>query len=228
MILSRIWMLRLHEFSRKILAILIGFYYVASMSKLEELKKQLRPGQVYRREDLAKWSNAVDRHLKQLLANGTLTKLSGGVYYCPKKTVYGNAPAEDSKLVETFLKDHRFLMASPNAYNALGVGTTQLYNETVVYNRKRHGRFALGGRTFEFRVKPDFPKTLSPEFLLVDLVNNLDRLAENQDQVLERVKAKAASYDGNHLQRVVRDYGSVRAKKFFAPMLADAAAQHAA
>lgn len=193
------------------------------MSKLEELKKQLRPGQVYRREDLAKWSNAVDRHLKQLLASGTLTKLSGGVYYCPKKTVYGDAPAEDEKLVETFLKDHRFLVASPNAYNALGVGTTQLYNETVVYNRKRHGRFALGGRTFEFRVKPDFPKTLSPEFLLVDLVNNLDRLAENQDQVLERVKAKAASYDGARLQRVARDYGTVRAKKFFAHLLADAA-----
>ena len=210
------------------LAILARFPYVASMTKLEELKKQLRPGQVYRREDLAKWSNAVDRHLKQLLAEGTLTKLSGGVYYYPKKTVFGDAPAEDNKLVETFLKDHRFLVASPNAYNALGVGTTQLYNETVVYNRKRHGRFALGGRTFEFRVKPDFPKTLSPEFLLVDLVNNLDRLAENQDQVLERVKAKAASYDGPHLQRVARDYGTVRAKKFFAHLLADTTAHHAA
>lgn len=64
---------------------------------LEELKKQLGPGQVYRREDLAKWSNAVDRHLKQLLADGTLTMLSGGVYYCPKKTVHGDAPAEDKR-----------------------------------------------------------------------------------------------------------------------------------
>jgi hypothetical protein len=212
----------------KILAILAGFLYVASMSKLEELKTHLRPGQVYRREDLAKWSNAVDRHLKQLLADGTLTKLSGGLYSCPKKTVFGDAPADDAKLVETFLKDHRFLVASPNAYNVLGVGTTQLYNETVVYNHKRHGRFALGGRTFEFRVKPDFPKALSPEFLLVDLVNNLDRLAENRDRVLERVKEKAPSYDLPRLQRVVRDYGTVRAKKFFAPLLANDTARHAA
>jgi hypothetical protein len=34
------------------------------------------------------------------------------------------------------------------------VGTTQLYDKTVVYNHKRHGNFSLGGRKFDFRVKP--------------------------------------------------------------------------
>jgi hypothetical protein len=77
--------------------------------------------------------------------------------------------------VAGFLKDHRFLLASPNAYNALGVGTTQLYDKTVVYNHKRHGQFSLGGRTFDFRQKPSLPKKLTREFLLVDLANNLDR-----------------------------------------------------
>lgn len=186
------------------------------MTKLQEFKKHLRPGQVYRREELARWSNAVDRHLKQLVQEGTLTKLSGGLYAYPKETAFGKAPAEDDKLVETFLKDHRFLLASPNAYNSLGVGTTQLYDKTVVYNHKRHGSFALGGRTFYFRVKPSFPKTLSKEFLLVDLVNNLDRLAESKKEVLARVKQRAASYDAQRLQRAARDYGNVRTKKFFA------------
>ncbi len=36
------------------------------------------------------------------------------------------------------------LLASPNAYNSLGVGTTQLYDKTVVYNHKRHGEFHAG------------------------------------------------------------------------------------
>jgi hypothetical protein len=53
------------------------------MTKLQELKKRLRPGQVYRREDLTRWSNAVDRHLKQLVEEGTLTKLAGGLYGYP-------------------------------------------------------------------------------------------------------------------------------------------------
>jgi hypothetical protein len=189
------------------------------MTKLQEFKRHLRPGQVYRREELTRWSNAVDRHLKQLVDDGTLTKLAGGLYAYPKETVFGKAPAEDDKLVGTFLKDHRFLLASPNAYNSLGVGTTQLYDKTVVYNHKRHGQFSLGRRTFDFRVKPSFPRTLSREFLLVDLVNNLDQLAESRNDVLARVKERAASYDAPRLQRTARDYGKVRTKKFFAEAL---------
>ena len=174
------------------------------MTTLQEFKRHLRHGQVYRREELALWSNAVDRHLKQLVSDGTLTKLAPGLYLYPKETVFGKAPAEDDKLVGAFLKDRRFLLASPNTYNMLGVGTTQLYDKTVVYNHKRHGSFTLGGRTFEFRVKPSFPKTLSPEFLLVDLVNNLDRLAESKREVLERVREQAPSFDSRRLQRAAQ------------------------
>jgi len=185
------------------------------MSKLQEVKRHLRPGEVYRRQDLARWSNAVDRHIRQLLEDGTLRKLAGGLYLHPKETVFGTAPAEDEKLVASFLKDHRFLLASPNAYNTLGVGTTQLYDKTVVYNHKRHGQFSLGGRSFDFRVKSSFPRKLSKEFLFVDLVNNLDRLAESQKELLARVKQQAASLDTARLQRAAREYGSVRTKRFF-------------
>ncbi len=185
------------------------------MTKLEQLKRRLRPGKVYRREDLAHWSNAVDRHLRQLMEEGTLIKLAGGLYAYPRQTVFGKAPAADDELVARFLKDDRYLLASPNAYNSLGVGTTQLYDKTVVYNHKRHGEFALGGRKFDFRMKPAFPKKLSPEFLLVDLVNNLDRLAESRKEVLERVEKQAASANRPRLLRAVRHYGNVRTKKFF-------------
>ena len=211
----------------KLIARLTCTRYICNMTKLQELKKHLRPGQVYRREDLVRWSNAVDRHIKQLLEDGTLTKLAGGLYAYPKETVFGKAPAEDDKLVQTFLRDDRFLLASPNAYNSLGVGTTQLYNKTVVYNHKRHGQFSLGGRTFDFRSKPAFPKKMSKEFLLVDLVNNLDQLAESKEEVLARVKDRAASYDETRLQRAVRNYGNVRTKKFFSEVLKSSMALHA-
>jgi hypothetical protein len=196
------------------------------VTKLEQLKKHLRPGQVYRREQLAQWSNAVDRHLRLLVSDGTLNKLAGGLYAYPKDTVFGKAPADDDALVKTFLKDSRFLLASPNAYNSLGVGTTQLYDKTVVYNHKRHGQFSLGGRTFDFRVKPSFPKKLTGEFLLVDLVNNLDRLAESRNEVLARVKERAASYDAPRLERAAREYGNVRTKKFFTEALKAHMAPH--
>ncbi len=186
------------------------------MSSLEQVKSNLEPGVVYRRADLVRWSNAVDRHLEQLQNSGSLKKLSGGLYYCPKKTTFGNAPPSEHTLVEAFLKDSRFLMFAPSAYNSLGVGTTQLYNETIVYNHKRHGIFILGNKSYRFVRKHHFPEKLSVEFLLVDLVNNLTKLAEDVEHVLELVAVKAKKMDSNVLADAVTEFGGVRARKFFA------------
>jgi len=191
----------------------------APMAQLKELKKHLKPGNVYRRNELVQWSNAVDRHLAALVGEGTLQKVSPGVYYYPKESVFGKLPPEETALVRTFLKDGRFLMTSPNAYNSLGVGTTQLYNKTTVYNHKRHGEFKLGNRTFHFQMKHHFPNTLSKEFLLVDLVNNLDQLAEDPDEVLKNVAAKVPLMDQKKLSYSVKEYANIKAKKILFPML---------
>lgn len=189
------------------------------MSKLTELKKHLRRGQVYRRTDLIKWSKSVDRHLDELVEDGTLQKLSQGLYYYPKITVFGAVPPEEDQLVRSFLKDDRFLLTSPNAYNSLGVGTTQLYNKRTVYNHKRHGEFKLGSRVFDFKMKPHFPKLLTTEFLLVDLINNIDSLAEDKQLVLDNALVKAKAMDRRKLSKSVSEYGTIKAKKVFEPIL---------
>ncbi len=198
------------------------------MGKFDEFKAELRLGQTYRRAELARWSTAIDRHLKEAVRAGVLTKLAGGLYYAPKQTAFGKAPPEDETLVSTFLKGGLFLLASPNSFNALGVGTTQLQNRTVVYNHKRHGKFALGGRTFDFRMKHAFPRKLTREFLLVELVNNLDQLGESTEEVLARVKARLPASDQARVKRTAQIYGSERAKKFFARALAEVEVQNAA
>jgi len=189
------------------------------MSRLDELKKHLKRGKVYRRAELSQWSASVDRHLEGLLAEGTLQKLSQGVYYYPKATPFGTPPPEEEELVRSFLKDDRFLLTSPNAYNSLGVGTTQLYNTRTVYNHKRHGEFELGNRKFDFRVKPHFPQKVTPEFLLVDLVNNLGTLAEDKQQVLKNVVAKVGLMDNSKLVQAVKNYGNAGAKKILLPLM---------
>jgi len=194
---------------------------------LDDVKRNLHPGQVYRRADLLKFSNALDRHLRQLTDEGVLQLLAGGLYYAPKSTTFGSAPPDDSVLVKAFLKDHRFLLYSPNVYNALGVGATQLYSETIVYNHKRHGRIKLGSRTYDFRMKPHFPLEVSREFLLVDLVNNIRLLAEDEESVLAQVKVVAAQLDKHILHQAVSEYGGVRAQKFFAALPKDTRATHA-
>ena len=122
------------------------------------LADELQAGRVYRREDLARLSNAVDRHLRELVSTGVLKKLAQGLYYAPKQSNFGPLPPTDEQVVRVFLRDKDFLVFSPSSYNTVGLGTTQLYNSTLVYNHKRHGVFKLGNRAFNFRVKPRFPK----------------------------------------------------------------------
>jgi hypothetical protein len=182
-------------------------------STLEQLKRHLRPGRVYRREDLLPWSHSIDRHLKELTDGGTLQKLRTGLYYSPRKFEFGEAPADEHELVKAFLKTDRFVLTSPNAYNQLGLGTTQLYNQ------KRHGTFSLGNRMVTFERRMNVPRQLSPEFLLVDLVNELGDLAEDRDAVLSRVREKAKEMDPRKLSRSVSLYGKYSTQKKFREML---------
>lgn len=196
------------------------------MRALQAVRSHLRPGHVYRRGDLTRWSNAVDRHLGQLQKDSTLLKIAPGLYFCPKETSFGKAPPSDYAIVEAFLKDSRFLLTTLNAYNTLGVGTTQLYNKTLVYNHKRHGQFKLGNRYFHFVMKHHFPAEATNEFLLVDLVDNLDRLAEDRERVLKLVKEKAQSMDRKRLLTAVKHYGGTKSRRVFAAVLMDESVNH--
>ena len=185
------------------------------MSALQEFKKHLKPGQVYRRAELAEFSKAVDRHIRQLLDTGELQKLEYGLYYRPQKSIFGVLPPDEKKLVSSFLMDSDFLIVSLNSYNSMGVGTTQLYNEKLVYNNKRDGRITLNGRKYYFLKNRKFPKKVTEEFLLVDLMNNLELLAEDQSKLQEHILQKALSMNIKNLLRMARSYGKSRTKKFF-------------
>ena len=180
---------------------------------MEKLQQHIKPGQVYRRSDLEYYSSAIDRHLGMLTKDGSLVKLSQGLYYAPKSSKFGSVPPDDAVWVESFLKDSDFLMVKPNVYNTLGLGLTQLYNTTWVYNHKRKGEFKFNGRTFEFKIKSSFPNQLTKEFLLVDLLNNLDELAEDQNQTIKSLTSNLSSFNDDELMRVTQQYGSGRTKQ---------------
>ena len=173
----------------------------------------IKPGEVYRRSDLEYYSTAIDRHLAQLTKVGTLVKLNQGLYYAPKQSKFGIIPPDDRQLVERFLKDDDFLLVSPNTYNSLGFGLTQLYNSIWVYNHKRKGEFQLNGKTFEFKLKSSFPKNISREYLLVDLLNNIEELAEDQSQTLDKLNNNIDSFNAEALMKVTQLYGNGKTKR---------------
>ena len=193
----------------------------ATQIALEKVRQALRAGHVYRREDFVGISNAVDRHLSELVADGALTRLAQGLYYAPKQSAFGIVPAADQKLVNAFLRDKDFLIFSPSSYNSLGLGTTQLYNKTFVYNHKRHGVFSFGNRSFDFRIKLQFPKRLTSEFLLIDAINNLAELAEDPNQVCQMAQQKLVEFNPAKLYQALAAYGSIATKKRFTKWLND-------
>lgn len=187
-----------------------------NMSKLDDLKSHLRKGKIYKREELQKWSNSIDRHLSELTGSGVLKKVGPGLYHFPKKNAFGFEPPEDQVLIKKFLDNDNFLITSFNSFNALGFGTTQLYNRQIVYNHLRSGDIKLGNKLFSFRKKSAFPRKPTKEFLVVDLINNLDALAEDQPQILEKTLKKAMDLDQSSLAFAIEKYATPKTKKLLA------------
>ena len=186
---------------------------------MQGLRQHIKAGQIYRRSDLEYYSSAIDRHLSMLMQEGYLVKLSQGLYYAPKSSKFGVVPPDDQVLVAGFLKDNDFLIVKPNIYNSLRLGLTQLYNTTWVYNHKRKGEIKLNGKTFEFKIKTSFPGELTKEFLLVDLLNNLDELAEDQTQVLKRLPDHLQSFNTDELMKATQQYGTGKTKQLIKKIL---------
>lgn len=183
------------------------------MAREQQLLSKMHMGQVYRRSDLARVSSTVDRYLNRLVGQNAVVKVAAGLYMRPKTSAFGALPASDHDLVEAFLKDSRFLINSYNNYNQLGLGLTQLYNENIVYNYKRFGEFELGGRKYFFKRIPNFPLHLSKEFLVVDLINNLNQLAEDPAVILENLMKNKDTFDGQKVLSMSKKYGRPKTKK---------------
>ena len=120
---------------------------------------------------------------------------------------------DDQALIKSFLKDDRFLMLSFNSYNGLGLGTTQLYNHTIVYNHKRHGEFKLGKRTYDFRMRTTFPENFTKEDLLVDMLNNISELAEDESMIISALYRNISNFKRQALENSAMLYEKIKTKK---------------
>jgi hypothetical protein len=187
---------------------------------MDALLQHLQPGKIYRRADLEFYSSAIDRHLAQLVARGHLTKIQNGLYYVPKQSKFGPVPPTDPELIRAFLKDDPFLLLNPSLFNGLGLGLTQLYAIPWVYNHKRQGIITLNGKKFEFKRRTSFPTKLTPEFLLVDLLNNLPNLPDEPAMPHpSNLYALLSTLNTAHLLDCTRQYASRNSKMFLMPHL---------
>ena len=183
------------------------------MNSLEKMKRKLKPRAIYRRGDFADLSSNVDRYLKKLVSQKNLVKIQNGLYMCPEETPFGIAFPEEHKLLKIFLKDDRFVVYDLSVFNSLGLRLTQLHNQRIVFNRKRHGAFQFSGKRYSFYRWREAPKKLSKEFLYVEFINRFDTLAEDEAKNKNLLKKQLKKLNQKKFQKVVNKYGKESTKK---------------
>lgn len=188
------------------------------LTKSEQLFHSMKPGKIYRQSELqSEWANA-SHDLRYLVDNGLVNKVSAGLYYRPKVNEYGAVAPKDEELIESFLQDDDFLIIDVNAYTSLVGGLTQLAMGNKVLNKRRHGHFKLAGFPFDFKVRRAFPKKVTKEFLMVDLLDNLKEV-EDGTPIKEKVLPRLNEYDSKVLLKNASMYGNRSTEKFLKQVL---------
>ncbi|MNL33977.1 hypothetical protein D3C87_1559170 [compost metagenome] len=88
-----------------------------------------------------------------------------------------------------------------------------MYNSKSIYNHKKHEDVKLGNKVYQFRRKSKFPKQLSSEYLVIDLLNNLKSLEEDEQALLHNLKSRLQQFNKELLKKNADRYGSIKAKK---------------
>jgi hypothetical protein len=118
-------------------------------------------------------------------------------------------PPSDEEIMRAFLDGSPFVFTGPERWNALGLGTTVVFAAPLVYNTKRSGTFALGGRRFVLR-RTAFPERPVPEWFVVDLIEHADQAGASRPELkaaLARALARG-TFDCRRLREMAKRYGA--------------------
>jgi hypothetical protein len=168
----------------------------------------LDPGKVYRTSHLAVWAANPTRLAGRLEAEGRLRKLSHGFFYAPVQSRFGEVPPSDEALLNALLDGTPWLVTGPPRWNALGLGSTQMFSTPLVYNTMRSGRMDVGGRTFQLR-RVAFPVEPKAEWFVVDLLRNAGSVGLTHDDLEPQLRAalKDERFSVVELVKMVSQFG---------------------
>jgi hypothetical protein len=169
---------------------------------------QLDAGKVYRTSHLARWGANPTRLANRLESEGRLEKLSQGLFYAPVKSRFGAVPPSDEALLDAFFDGSPWTLTGPPRWNALGLGSTQLFARPLVYNTKRTGTVRIGRRTFELR-RVSFPAEPNAEWYVVDLLRNAESVGLTQEKLATRLRAglEEGRFSANALAEMAARFG---------------------
>lgn len=184
---------------------------------------RLRAGHVYRTRELARFGANAPRLARRLVSSGQLVRLAHGLYAAPEQSRFGPTPPSDEELMRGFLDGAPFVFTGPERWNPLGLGSTAVFAQRLVYNTKRSGTFRFAGRQFVLR-RVRFPAKLTPEWYVVDLLENADEAGASLEDLAASLRQalKRGRFDPEALRRAASSYGTVATRTLVDGALATA------
>ena len=169
----------------------------------------LQPGRVYRTRELAQWGKNPTRLAQRLVQEGKLREAAHGLYYAPMPSRFGPAPTSDHELLRGFLGPEPFVITGPARWNALGLGSTAMFAQTLVYNTRRSAQVLLDGRCFWLR-RVRFPDQPSAEWFIVDLLEHHEMAGASLEELAAALRQtlRAGRWDKERLAQMAHDYAS--------------------
>ena len=193
---------------------------MTSASKKTREKRALRrfemvPGRVFRTADLAAATKNPSRLAKQLVSEGILERLAGGLYGVPKDSKFGRLTPRSDDIIATFLKGAPYLLTGPEFWNATGLGSTAVFPVQIIYNRARSAKLDLGGRRFWF-VRKEFPPEPTPEWYAIDLIEHRDMMGVELKTLRAGLRSavEAGRLSAPRLQRMAAEWATKRVAAF--------------
>ena len=147
---------------------------------------ELHPGQVLRTKALAVWSANPVRLAQRLVRDGRLQKLGQGLFAVPRTSRFGMVPPDLPTLLTAFLEGAPYVVTGPPVWNSLGLGSTALWAQALVYNTKRSGEFKLGNQRVLLR-RVRFPEDPPPEWFAVDLLESTKAAGISKEELRPRL-----------------------------------------
>lgn len=135
--------------------------------------------------------------LERFCKNGSLVRLTRGIYYRPKKSRFGNVPMRDQDIVSYYIENQKGLIAGYKLYNQKGL-TTQISKQTEVFSNRVSGQQKTVQNVLVRNISCDLNEERVAIIEALEILQNYSKIEDiNNKALITYMEMFAQSYSDN-------------------------------
>lgn len=180
------------------------------MRKIKSKIDNIPEGQFIKYEDFYKYkdnSYALSKALGRLSEKGIIKRYKKGIYYKPKKTVFGEIGPSEKAQINLIVSDKTVngYLSGSTIYNEWGV-TTQISNEIVIVTEKPKKSTKIGKITIKYSkgITPKNKKDIR-KLQLLDIIKDFKKIPDRDDRIFVNIiKNELESYANSEIKELTK------------------------